>query len=68
MNNSVDAIFEAAMALPETERFALASRLFESVPDESAFSLSDAALIQELEDRFASLDGGIPWSELRAES
>jgi hypothetical protein len=68
MAQSNDSIFEAAMMLPEKERITLASRLLESVPsDDVTISVDDSSLIKELDRRFTDREGGIPWSELRAE-
>ena len=56
------------MMLPEKERITLASRLLESVPsDDVTISVDDPSLIEEINRRFADREGGIPWSELRAE-
>lgn len=64
-----NAILEAAMLLPESERLALASRLLESVPpNEATMSLDDPTLLEELDRRFADRDGAIPWTELQAEA
>ncbi len=60
-----DAVFEAALKLPEQERLALVSRLLETMPPEdSAISLDDANLIEELDRRFADRDGRVPWSDV----
>ena len=69
MEQSANAILEAAMMLSENDRIAIVSRLLESVPSEDVTaSVDDPALIEELDRRFADRDGGVPWSELRAES
>ncbi|HQI27705.1 MAG TPA: hypothetical protein PLT20_06425 [Sedimentisphaerales bacterium] len=68
MEPSADAIFEAAMMLPEGERLTLASRLLETASaEDDAASLDDAALADELDRRFADREGEIPWSDLRTE-
>ena len=68
MEQTANAILEAAMMLSENDRIALASRLLESVPsDEVTKSVDDPSLIEELDRRFADREGTIPWSELRAE-
>jgi hypothetical protein len=68
MEPSADAIFEAAMMLPEGERLTLASRLLETASaEDDAASLDDAALADELDRRFADREGKIPWSDLRTE-
>jgi hypothetical protein len=68
MEQSADALLKAAMMLPEQERITVASRLLESVPsDDVTISVDDPSLIEEINRRFADREGGIPWSELRAE-
>jgi hypothetical protein len=68
MEPNTDAIFEAAMLLPEVERLTLVSRLLETVPDEDvAISVDDPAFVEELDRRFADREGSVPWSDLRAE-
>lgn len=67
---STQAIFNAALALPEADRAVLAERLLESLspePDE----LSDEEWLAELERRSADFERGtaeaVPWSELKKE-
>jgi putative addiction module component (TIGR02574 family) len=64
------AIIEAALALPETERALLVERLLESLSPEIG-ELSNEELVAELDRRRAEIDQGtvkpIPWSELRLE-
>jgi hypothetical protein len=68
MGPSPDAILEAAMMLPEEERFALVSRLLESMPSEgTTICVDDPSLIEELDRRFEDREGAIPWSHLRDE-
>ncbi len=68
MEPSANAILQAAMMLSENDRITLVSRLLESVPPEGVTaSVDDPALIEELDRRFADRDGGVPWSDLRAE-
>ena len=68
MEQSADAILEAAMLLSENDRITLVSRLLESVPsDDVTASVDDPSLVEELDRRFADREGGISWSELRAE-
>ena len=63
-----ETVFEAALGLPENERLALASRLLETIPvDDSAISLDDDLLLDELKRRFADREGEVDWTELRAE-
>jgi putative addiction module component (TIGR02574 family) len=70
MTTQTQAVFDAALALPEAERALLAERLLESLspePDE----LTDDELLAELERRSADFEHGtadaIPWSELKKE-
>jgi len=64
-----ETVFEAALGLPENERLALVSRLLETMPvDDSAISLDDDSLVEELDRRFADREGSVMWPELRAES
>ena len=64
-----ETVFEAALGLPENERLALVSRLLETMPvDESAISLDDESLVEELDRRFADREGSVTWPELRAEN
>ena len=68
MEAASEAIYQAALKLPDDERLTLASRLLETVPaDDSCASLDDSALIEELDRRFADRAGSISWPELRAE-
>ena len=62
MQLSTDAIFEAAMALPENERLDLASRLMDTVPPAI---LDDPDFVAELDRRFNDGSPTIPWSEIR---
>jgi hypothetical protein len=42
--------------------------LLETIPvDDSAISLDDDSLVEELDRRFADREGSVEWSELRAE-
>jgi putative addiction module component (TIGR02574 family) len=70
MNPENQAIFDAALALPENERALLAERLLESLSPESA-ELTDDELFAELERRHAEYkqdpSTAIPWSELKQE-
>jgi putative addiction module component (TIGR02574 family) len=70
MPSSNQAIFEAALALPEAERALLVERLLESLPQEQE-ELTDDEWVAELERRSADFQRGtadaIPWSELKQE-
>lgn len=68
MQLTSDAIYEAAMALPENERLDLAARLLDTVPAElDLLSMNDPDLIQQLDRRAADDSGSKPWSELKNE-
>jgi putative addiction module component (TIGR02574 family) len=64
------AVFEAALALPELERALLAKRLLESLPPEPD-ALPDEEMLGELERRRSEVEQGlvgpIPWSEVSFE-
>ena len=69
MQPGYEAIFEAALKLPENERLTLVSRILETMPAEDSFiALDDALLVEELDRRFADREGSVAWSELRAEN
>jgi putative addiction module component (TIGR02574 family) len=70
MTTQNQALFDAALALPEAERALLVERLLETLspePDE----LTDDEFYTELERRRAEIEQGlvklIPWSEVRLE-
>jgi putative addiction module component (TIGR02574 family) len=68
MESNPEAIYQAALELPEDERLALVTRILETVPDEPAgLSIDDPQLMAELERRSADLDGAVPWTQLRDE-
>jgi hypothetical protein len=68
MQLTSEMIFQEALKLPDSERFALVSRLLETMPaDDPLTSLDDASLIEELDRRFADREGSVAWSDLRAE-
>lgn len=70
MEPQTQALFEAAMALPESERNLLIERLLETLSDD-AEELTDDELAAELDRRRAEMANGtagaIPWSELAKE-
>jgi hypothetical protein len=69
MATDPQAILDAALELPERDRWAIVSRLLETLPPEDlTLSLDDARLIEELDRRFADPEGAVPWSDLKAES
>ena len=58
-------ILEAALSLPEDDRFQLVAQLLESFPcDGFGLSVDDADLLQELDRRFADPAGAVPLSQL----
>ena len=68
MQTDPQAILDAAMQLPDTDRLTLVSRLMESLPPEGiTISLDDPELAAELNRRFAQSDEGVGWSQLKAE-
>jgi putative addiction module component (TIGR02574 family) len=59
-------ILEAALKLPEEERLDIASRLLDTIAEESiGLTLDDPNLLDELRARSADRTGTIPWAELR---
>jgi putative addiction module component (TIGR02574 family) len=58
-------ILEAALRLPEDDRFQLVTQLLESFPnDSSGLSVDDAELLEELDRRFADPADAVPLSKL----
>ena len=70
MTTRNQAVFDAALALPEAEQVLLVERLLESLSPELD-GLSDDEFCAELERRRAEVEQGvvqpIPWSEVRLE-
>ena len=61
-------ILDAAMQLGDDDRMRLVSRLLESLPPEdSALSIEDPDLVEELDHRFDDDEGAISWPDLKAE-
>ena len=68
MQPDSQAILDAALKLPESERLALAGRLLETVPEKpEGLSIDDPSLFEELKRRSTDLSGTIPWDQLRNE-
>jgi hypothetical protein len=64
MQMTPDALYEAALKLPENERLDLAARLLDTVPP-GIISEGDPEFIAELDRRFNDGSPTIPWSEIR---
>jgi hypothetical protein len=61
-------ILEAALKLPEEDRFVIASELLGTLPEElPALAWDDPGLAAELERRSGDRDGAVPWEQLRDE-
>lgn len=68
MQPNSDAIFQAAIQLPEDERLTLVSRILDTMPEESTgLSIDDPDLVEELDRRSKDKEGSMPWSQLRNE-
>ena len=69
MKISIQAIFEAALALPDAEKALLAEKLWETLPLEMAEHPDDPELAAELEARMAEYrvdpSKANPWSEVQ---
>jgi putative addiction module component (TIGR02574 family) len=67
MTPQTQAVLNAALALPEAERFVLVECLLNSLPDEGD-QLTDDELLAELDRRRAEIQDGkvkpVPWTEL----
>ena len=58
-------ILEAALGLPDDDRFQLVAQLLESFPNDSfGVSLDDSNLLEELDRRFADTEGAVSVSGL----
>jgi putative addiction module component (TIGR02574 family) len=70
MSPQTQAVLDAVLALPESERALLIERLLEDVPPEFE-EVTDEALLAELDRRSAEFQRdpsvGVPWSEVRRE-
>jgi|tagenome__1003787_1003787.scaffolds.fasta_scaffold20351660_2 hypothetical protein len=64
MQLNLDALYEAAMKLPDNERLDLAARLLDTMPP-GIMSEDDPGFIEELERRFNDASPTVPWSEIR---
>jgi putative addiction module component (TIGR02574 family) len=68
MSSETQAVFDAALALPETDRALLVERLLESLPPD-ADELTEEEFAAELDRRHAEFlrdpSIGIPWEEVR---
>jgi hypothetical protein len=64
MSVDPEALFNAAMRLTDGERLDLAYRILDTLPDPPGISIDDPNLIEELNRRFADMEGSVPASEL----
>lgn len=62
-----DALFHAALQLPEEERLGLAARLLDAAPGDLTIDLGDPQLMAELDRRFTDSDDAVRWSDLSSE-
>ena len=67
MSLSSDALFQAALELPEEQRLMLAARLLDASPGDLTIDADDPDLITELNRRFVDDSGDVRWSDLNAE-
>ncbi len=71
MDTQTQALLDAVLALPETERVLFAQRLLETLPIDVA-DVSDEEWAAELERRrqevLAGEGGTVPWSELKQQT
>jgi len=69
MSSSTDNVFDAALALPLSERLELAQRLWESVKPPGVPSEDDPGFAEELQRRIAAYESGesksTPWEVVR---
>jgi hypothetical protein len=66
MSANRDEILQAALELPEADRFIIANRLLSTLPEDFPGLADDAPdFIEELERRSGDWEGAIPWEELR---
>lgn len=67
MSLSSDALFQAALELPEEQRLMLAARLLDAAPGDLTIGVDDPELMGELDRRFADDGGDVRWADLNAE-
>jgi hypothetical protein len=68
MSPGAERLFDAAMQLSADERVALIGWLLETTPDQAIGLPPDAAaLLEELDRRYADSAGAVTWVELKAE-
>jgi hypothetical protein len=68
VEEQTQALFNAALQLPEDERTSLVLRLLETLPNPNVMSEEPSELEGELERRCADRTGAIPWTDLRSET
>lgn len=62
----VQQLFDAALHLPEDQRYELVARLLEVIPEQlPGLSLCDEDLIAELNCRASGREGAVDWRKLR---
>jgi hypothetical protein len=65
---NTDSILNAALQLPESERWVIVDKLLESMPPgHSGSTMDDSEWLDELDRRAADPDEGIDWPTLRDE-
>ena len=70
MTSETQSVYQAALALPDSERLKLVERLMETLPPPED-DLTEDEFVAELDRRFAEIQkdpsGGIPWSQIQRE-
>lgn len=67
MSPDSEAVLQAALALPESERLVLVNRILESLPEQTPTIFDDEEFQTELERRANDASEFIPWSQVRKE-
>lgn len=69
MSNQGMSLLNSVLALPESERVAIAEAILSTLPDDDLMEMDDAAYAAELKRRSEEMKNdptaGIPWSELK---
>jgi putative addiction module component (TIGR02574 family) len=70
MTSETQSVYQAALALPQSERLKLVERLMETLPPPED-DLTEGEFVAELDRRFTEIQkdpsAGIPWSEIQRE-